>query len=280
MSCGFPHARIALHAAGDLSEAEARATAGHLAACTACGRLFDELCAQQRLLHSLRREAVDPSECARMRRGVMATVHRWPDQAEWTVRLERAIVLSVRRHTYALAAAALVGVISASALAKVQLEAPIATRAVAVFDGANMLVRPEGYRDWILVSNPTATQAPRVYIDRTAFRVFTRTGAFPEGTLMVRESVGGPGRAGSPHASSAGLLVSVKNRTRFDGGWGFFDFTRPDGTTAPKAPAMDESDGCRTCHRREAETDHVFTQFLPRLQLAHTKAGPAAELEE
>ena len=215
-----------------------------------------------------------------MRRGVMATVHQWPDQAGWTVRLERAIVLGVRRHAYAVAAAAVVGVISVSALAKVQPEAPVTTRAVAVFEGPDTLMRPEGYRDWILASDPSTTSAPKVYIDRSAFREFTRTGAFPEGTLMVRESVGSPGRAGSPHASSARLLVSVKDGTRFDGGWGFFDFTRPDGTTASKAPAMDESDGCRTCHRREAETDHVFTQFLPRLHLAHKKTGPVAELEE
>lgn len=64
------------------------------------------------------------------------------------------------------------------------------------------------------------------------------------------------------------LLASVKDDTRFDGGWGFFDFTALDGTVMSKAEALPESSGCRACHRQHGETDHVFTQFYPILRSA------------
>jgi hypothetical protein len=32
--------------------------------------------------------------------------------------------------------------------------------------------------------------------------------------------------------------------------------------------ALPESSGCRACHRQDAETDHVFTQFYPVLRSA------------
>jgi hypothetical protein len=99
--------------------------------------------------------------------------------------------------------------------------------------------------------------------------VYAKTGEFPEGTLMVweaRAELDRPSRAGKP---APVLLVSVKDSARFAEGWGFFDFTAPNGEVLSKAEAVPDSSGCRTCHQREAATDHVFTQFYPALQSAH-----------
>lgn len=77
-----------------------------------------------------------------------------------------------------------------------------------------------------------------------------------------------PETSESPHGNTPVLLASVKDSTRFDGGWGFFDFTGLDGRVASKTQALPESSGCRACHRQDAETDHVFTQFYPVLRSA------------
>jgi hypothetical protein len=62
------------------------------------------------------------------------------------------------------------------------------------------------------------------------------------------------------------LLASVKDGARFDGGWGFFDFTAGDGGITVKAQPSADSAGCRTCHVEEAETDSVFTQLYSALR--------------
>jgi hypothetical protein len=74
-----------------------------------------------------------------------------------------------------------------------------------------------------------------------------------------------PSRVGTPVPA---LLVSVKDSTRFADGWGFFDFTAANGEAFSKTEAVADANGCRSCHQRDAATDHVFTQFYPVLQTA------------
>jgi hypothetical protein len=112
------------------------------------------------------------------------------------------------------------------------------------------------------------TRAHKVFINPAAYRQYAETGRFPEGTLMIWEPSPSRQSPGNAHGRSTALLASVKDSSRFDGGWGFFDFTAPDGTVAPKAKALPESRNCRTCHLQKAETDHVFTQFYPVLRSA------------
>jgi hypothetical protein len=198
----------------------------------------------------------------------------------WALRIERAIMLGFGLRSYAFAAVALLGIVSVSVLAQMRHTTPAMRASAAVFERGNALLRPEGYRDWILVApssmphrsgvDPAAsalrTPTHRVYINPVGYREYEETGRFPEGTLMIWESVrGGPDTAPHPHKESA-LLASVKDSARFDGGWGFFDFTGLDGTVTARAQAVPESSGCGTCHRQDAETDHVFTQFYPVLQ--------------
>lgn len=282
MSCGFSKELLALHAEGDLSEARAEVTSSHLRMCEDCRRFLDELRTTQSLLKSLRSETIRPSDCTPMRREVMSIIQGRRGGSGWALRIERAIMLGFGLRSYAFAAVALVAIVSVSVLAQMRQTPPAMRPSAAVFERGNTLLRPEGYRDWIRVApssmphpsgiDPAAsakhTATHWVYINPVGYREYEKTGRFPEGTLMIWESVsGGPDMAPHPHKES-GLLASVKDSTRFDGGWGFFNFTGVDGTVTTRAQALPESSGCGACHRQDAETDHVFTQFYPVLQSA------------
>jgi len=291
MSCAFSKEMLALHVEGDLSDRAAEMTSGHLETCGDCRRFFEQLRVRQSLLKSLRCETVGPSECTGMRREVMSIINDRRDQCGWLLRIERAIALGVRRRSYALAAFALVGIVSVSVMAQMRHTAPNTTQSVAVFGGGDTLLRPEGYRDWISVgpsakphgsgidrgvASGTRTPPPSVYINPSGYREYAKTGRFPEGTVMIWESTNRePETADRPHKESPVLLASVKDRTRFDGGWGFFDFTGLGGSMTSQAKPLPESSGCRTCHQRDAATDLVFTQFYPALQSAR-RAVPLA----
>jgi hypothetical protein len=131
---------------------------------------------------------------------------------------------------------------------------------VAVFDGGETLRRPEGYRNWIVLEG----SADRTYVAPSAYRERVRAGRFPEGTVMVWEPAAGRERSDRAHKGSS-LLVSVKNSSRFDGGWGFFDFTGADGRVKPTAQPLPESSGCRTCHRADGATDRTRGPSSPLL---------------
>jgi hypothetical protein len=280
---------LALHVEGDLSVPGAEITTRHLASCEECREFLEQLCATQSLLKSIRRERVSPSECAAMRREVMSIINDQRDGSGWALRVERAIVLGVRRRSYAMAASALLAILSVSVLAQIRHTAADATQFPALFEGKDTLVRPEGYRDWILVGSSADTVrpevagaasarsrlTPKVYIDPSGYREYEKTGRFPEGTLMVWESVAKEAETAQPHGRSAMLLASVKDSTRFAGGWGFFDFTGPDGAMKSTARALSDSSGCRACHRQHAETDHVFTQYYPVLRAAQPRVDLA-----
>lgn len=303
MSCAFSREQLALHLEGDLSGAAAAAAAHHLAWCGDCRRFMEQLHGRQSLLKSLRRERVSASQCTGMRREVMSIINDRRDRGGWALRMERTIALGFRRRSYALAAVAVLGIVSVSMLGQLLHSAPGTKPSSAVFEGRDTLLRPEGYRDWIEVGPSSAphgstadrgeagragTPASRVYINPSGYQEYARTGRFPEGTLMVWESLSrAPEAAGRsygsppnrPHETSPVLLASVKDSARFDGGWGFFDFTGLDGGVRSKAQALVESSGCRTCHRRDAETDHVFTQVYPILRSARQGAQLAVPPE-
>jgi hypothetical protein len=119
-----------------------------------------------------------------------------------------------------------------------------------MFEDNDTLRRPDGYRDWILVPSRSA-RAHRVFVNPSAYRGYADSGKFPEGTVMIWERASGSTASRGAHGASATLLASVKDSSRFDGGWGFFDFTAAGGTVAPKARVLPEASGCRTCHRKD-----------------------------
>ena len=262
MSCGFSREMLALHIEGDLPDADAATTARHLAWCADCRRFLEELHLTQGLMKALRRETVSPAACTAMRRDVMTIINERPDALGWGVRIERAITLGLRP-SFGMAALLLLGILSASALAQLR---PVTHAGVAT----DSMSRPDGYREWILVAGggvvePSAERpisGDRVYINPSSYREYSQKGRFPDGTVLVWEPAA-PGQAltrRSPHGTSSTLLVSVKDSTKFEGGWGFYDFSGAPGAGVRTARPLPESSGCRTCHQQSAAKDPVFTR--------------------
>ena len=274
MSCRFSREMLALHVGGDLPEAATATTVGHLASCDECRRFLEELRASQALIRSVRRETVSPSECTAMRREVMSIINERQGVLSWGLRIERALAVGLRP-SYGMAALLLLGILSVSMLAQMR---PVtdASFSPVVLEGTDTLVRPDGYQRWIRVSPGPSEAASnglpagdRVYINPSSYREYAKTGRFPDGTVLVWEpTVPQPNVAGAtPHATSATLLVSVKDTAKFEDGWAFFDFSSTAGSAPRKARALPESSGCLTCHRQSAMNDPVFTPIGRRVSL-------------
>lgn len=153
------------------------------------------------------------------------------------------------------------------------------------FEDKTTLVRPTGYREWVFVGSSlglrydaTAAERPKprperyhnVYINPAAYREFSKTGKFPDGTMMVLELASSaekkePGLQGSFQDKFVALEASVKDSSRFKEVWAYFSFDDGDGKLKAKATPFPKT-ACWSCHDQKAETDHVFTQFYPVLR--------------
>ena len=158
-----------------------------------------------------------------------------------------------------------------------------------VFEGKTTLLRPVNYREWVFVGsslglsyaqNPGANAGEmyhNVYIKSEAYREFAKTGKFPEGTVLAMELASSdtkkePGLQGSFEKELIGLEVAVKDSSRFESGWAYFNFTNRQGSSyLDKAEPFPASAGCVACHKQRGETDNVFTQFYPVLRAAKPK---------
>jgi hypothetical protein len=145
-------------------------------------------------------------------------------------------------------------ILSASLLGQIRYSSR--TDVAAVFAGSNTLVRPSDYRQWVFVGN---SLDHNVYIDPAAYREFTHSGHFPDGTVMVLE-------VKAAEEQAPGLQVSVKDPSKFEGGWGFYEFSDGPGHLQENAEPAPQTAGCRACHRDKAAKDQVFTQFYPVLR--------------
>ncbi|MEO5823615.1 MAG: cytochrome P460 family protein [Vicinamibacteraceae bacterium] len=134
---------------------------------------------------------------------------------------------------------------------------------------------PEGFRSWQLVRStvvgpesptfPTRGGIHHYYANREALEGY-RTGAFPNGSVIVDEAVStkageGPGAGMLFETDRRFLDVMAKNDTVYQatGGWGYEHFdsmaTTPSLTQAERAT-------CSECHAKSPR-DHVFTKLRP-----------------
>lgn len=150
------------------------------------------------------------------------------------------------------------------------------------FAGERML-RPESYREWVFVGsslgmsyNKDAAESAKkqnyhvVFLEPSAWKHYQKTGEFPEKTVLMMEvySAGRKesiNRAGSFANDFLRVEAAVKDSSRFDGGWAYFDFGGPAAGGLKDASAAFAKDRCWTCHNEHGGTDNVFTQFYPVL---------------
>ncbi len=143
---------------------------------------------------------------------------------------------------------------------------------------ANGDLLPVGnYREWIYLSSGVdmsytakpadMTMFDNVFVSREAYRSFLATGTWPDKTVLVLEvrearSKGSINQHGHFQGTSLmGFEAHVKDKARFKGGWGFFDFDSPEknGTLIPSGAP------CYSCHAQHAAVDTTFVQFYPTL---------------
>jgi hypothetical protein len=278
MNCSSSRETLALFIENDLPAAEAEAVARHIDACLRCQEICLQLQRSQSLLKSRLRTPLQPLQGGDVLDAVRETVFSQIRNTSITpgrfLRVERVLFLGFREHRYAFASLALLAVISATLLGQIRRAAPAIQSTAAVFEGKDTLVLPDRYQDWVFIgtSNGLNHSGPhdafnRVYVNPAAYREYAKTGTFPDGTVLVLERV----HAGSQSEPAAALQASVKDSSRFAGGWGFFDFTTKDGEISAKAQALPDGT-CRPCHELRGQTDHVFTQFYPVLRSARVES--------
>jgi len=261
MKCGYSKEILALYIENDLVSLDGiRKVETHLSACRECRQYCDELRQSQSFIksgfsptgqQSLRQEVL-----ANMRHSVMSRVSTVQHSLGWAVRLERFLMFGLRSHGYAVVGFALVAIVSASLLAQIRHSGDKAHIGAAVFVTDDTLLCPSGYREWVFVGCSLGkTHAPHssaeiyqnVYVDPTAYGEYSRSGRFPDGTVMVLE-----GFSAQTKQDPIVLQVSVKDSSRFDEGWGFYDFTESGGKLKSQAKPLPETAGCLACHRDKA----------------------------
>lgn len=156
------------------------------------------------------------------------------------------------------------------------------------------LEMPERYREWIFLSSgvdmsysPNTAMADHsmfdnVFVNPAAYRVFQKTGTWPDKTTLVLEirRAEGPSsinkRGHSQSSEIMGMEMHVKD-ARLEGGWGFYEFTGGGSAKLIKRPAV-----CYQCHEGHGAVDTTFAQFYPTLlDTAKTKGTlSAAYLKE
>ena len=117
------------------------------------------------------------------------------------------------------------------------------------------------------------------FVNPAAYRSFLATGTWPDKTVLVLEvreahSKGSINQRGYFQGTKLmGCEVHVKDKKRFPGKWGFFDFDSPakNGTQIPQAAP------CYTCHQTHGAVGHTFVQFYPTLLPLAQKKGTLSE---
>jgi hypothetical protein len=154
------------------------------------------------------------------------------------------------------------------------------------------LVRPSNYREWIFLSSglgmtygPNAPAPDRpvrfdnVYVNPSSYREFLRTGAWPDGTVLLleireSESKGSINQHGRYQTSLVAIEANVKDSRRFPkGGWAFFDLGPRNGQTPAVAKAIPPGNRCEQCHSANGAVDNTFVQFYPELIPVAKKFG-------
>jgi Cytochrome P460 len=155
-------------------------------------------------------------------------------------------------------------------------------------DGA--VVIPADYREWIFLTSsldlnynaPVPGAAARaslldnVFVNPTAYAAFTRTGQWPDKTVLVKEnrraaSAGTLSKSGKFQTEIASMELHVKDARRFPGQWAFF-------VSDGKQPGryLQPSESCYSCHAEHGAVDTTFVQFYPTLLSIATQKGTLA----
>lgn len=162
------------------------------------------------------------------------------------------------------------------------------------FTANGELLRPENWESWVLAGTSmglTYAENPRtfapgeapgsflqVYIQPWAYEAFMEEGEFPEGTMFILAgsrpvSKADPARGGFYQGDLHLMEVHLKQEGIDPSGWAFFGY----GADTRSAEQIAGDASCYSCHAANADHDHVFVQFYPRIRERLGMAAPAAD---
>ncbi len=170
------------------------------------------------------------------------------------------------------------GLMAATCLAAGATTGVTTSESAPQIDPQGKLLFPADYREWVFLSSgldmsyaATAPMADQhmfnnVFVPRTAYETFLKSGTWPDGTVLMLEDRGGATnqsilKHGQIQTDEVmGLSAHVKE-SRLKDSWAFyaFDSDRKPATEIPHdAP-------CYSCHQAHAAVDTTFVQFYPTL---------------
>jgi hypothetical protein len=154
----------------------------------------------------------------------------------------------------------------------------------AAFDEQGRLLLPHDYRTWVYVGGSVTPnemnkgqaafpEFHNVYMDPESYQEFKETGTFPDGTVMIKETLGIGGKSaesgnGYFMGDFIGLFAGVKDSKRFveePDHWAFFTFRESAGEKMKKSAEALPAQACSSCHQAGAN-ERVFTQYYPILK--------------
>src|SRR5688572_13153686 len=182
-----------------------------------------------------------------------------------------------------------VSTVAVTATLTVSAQTPVSDGPQYAPDGR--LVRPLDYREWVFVTSglgmtygpaqPATGRPPlfdNVYVNRSSYREFLRSGAWPDKTMFILEirradenvSINNGGRT---QGVMTAMEAAVKDVQRFpNGGWGYFSFDSPGGLVESANP-LPATASCYTCHKNNTAVENTFVQFYPTLMDVARKMG-------
>src|SRR5690242_1268564 len=141
------------------------------------------------------------------------------------------------------------------------------------FDKNGELVRPKNYREWIFLSSGVGMNYgsgplpfSNVFVEPSAYRKFVETGKWPESTIFALEirqpaTEGSINKGGQYQTKLLNVEFSVKDKTRFSDGWGYFAFNG----NAASSKVLGGAAGCNASHSKNAAIEHTLEPFYPTL---------------
>jgi hypothetical protein len=157
------------------------------------------------------------------------------------------------------------------------------------YDAQGKLIRPANYREWVnigtgigMVYGPLRDKAggnqafTNVFVNPSSYRAFLTNGAWPDKTLFVLEirhsttvNNSTTGNNGRFQGDVMGIEAHVKDESRFETGWAFFNLSlrESSGSMIPTTAS------CYSCHATNAAVDNTFVQFYPELRDVAKKHG-------
>jgi hypothetical protein len=171
------------------------------------------------------------------------------------------------------AATGTLAVTAVSSMAKARHDQPGSL----AFTADGRIIPPRDYRDWVFLTSGLdmnyADAVPggdahafdNVFVNPAAYATFRRTGHWPEGTVLVKESrqaltKGSINKTGQFQSGDAIAIELHVKDTRRLGGWAFFDVS-----VGKPAKMLPRTEDCYACHGDHGAVDSTFVQFYPTL---------------